>query len=112
VAVRYHHLGERMLTPEVTGAAATVFILYLGTYLLGGVAGAAYGYGAAEAMFESISATANSGLSIGITSATMPTGLKLVYMFQMWAGRLEFIAVLVLITQLVLAFDMRRLRGA
>ncbi len=112
MAVRYHHLGERILTPEVTGAAATVLILYLGTYLVGGVAGAAYGYGAAEAMFESISATANSGLSIGITSASLPAGLKFVYMFQMWAGRLEFIAVLVLMTQLALAVDMRRLRSA
>jgi Trk-type K+ transport system membrane component len=37
----------------------------------------------------------------------MPTGLKLVYMFQMWAGRLEFIAVLVLIAQVLLAFDLK-----
>lgn len=111
MTVRYHHLGQRILKPEVVGAAATVFILYLVTYLVGGVAGAAYGYGASEAMFESISATANSGLSIGITSATMPTGLKVVYMFQMWAGRLEFIAVLVLTSQLVLALDMRRWRS-
>ncbi|MBS3956019.1 MAG: TrkH family potassium uptake protein [Clostridiales bacterium] len=111
MTVRYHHLGMRVLKPEVVGAAATVFILYLVTYVVGGVAGAAYGYGASEAMFESISATANSGLSIGITSATMPTGLKLVYMFQMWAGRLEFIAVLVLVSQVVLAFDVRRWRS-
>ena len=109
LVIRYNHLGERVLTPELTGAVATVFLLYLGTYLMGGIAGAAYGYGASEAMFESISATANSGLSIGITSATMPTGLKLVYMFQMWAGRLEFISVLVLVAQLVLALDPRRL---
>lgn len=107
MTVRYHHLGERILKPEVVGAAATVFILYLATYLMGGVIGAAYGYGASEAMFESISATANSGLSIGITSASMPVGLKFVYMFQMWAGRLEFIAVLVLGAQLVLALDMK-----
>ncbi len=107
VNVRYHHLGHRILTPQVTGAAATVLILYLVTYVAGGVIGAAYGYPTPEAMFESVSATANSGLSIGITSATMPVGLKLTYMFQMWAGRLEFIAVLVLIAQIVLTFDVR-----
>lgn len=107
IRIRYHHITERVLTPDVTGAAATVFILYLGTYLMGGVAGAIYGYGVPEALFESVSATANSGLSIGITSPTMPTGLKLVYMFQMWAGRLEFIAVLVLISQVLLAFNLK-----
>jgi trk system potassium uptake protein len=110
VKVRYHHITERILTPDVTGAAATVFILYLGTYLMGGVAGAIYGYGIPESLFESVSATANSGLSVGITSPSMPTGLKLVYMFQMWAGRLEFIAVLVLIAQIVLAFDLKGIR--
>jgi len=39
----------------------------------------------------------------------MPVGLKLVYMFQMWAGRLEFIAVMVLFAQIVLALNPRRL---
>ncbi len=106
--IRYQHLSRRILTPDVTSAAATVFILYLGTILLGTVAGTAYGYGLPEALFESVSATATSGLSIGVTSASMPTGLKLVYMFQMWVGRLEFIAALVLIAQFVLALDVRR----
>jgi len=106
--IRYHHLSERILTPEVTGAAATVFILYVGTLLLGTVAGAAYGYSMPEALFESVSATATSGLSVGVTSPSMPTGLKLVYMFQMWAGRLEFIAVLALLAQVGIAFDLKR----
>ena len=107
ITIRFQHITERILSQDVVGAAATVFILYLGTYLAGGVAGALYGYGVPEALFESVSATANSGLSIGITSPTMPAGLKLVYMFQMWAGRLEFIAVLVVIAQVALAFDLK-----
>lgn len=107
--IRYHHLSQRILTPGVVGAAATVLILYVVTMLLGTIAGTAYGYPLSEALFESVSATATSGLSIGITSASMPTGLKLIYMFQMWAGRLEFIAVLVLIAQVILALDIRGL---
>lgn len=108
MVARYHHLGERFLTPDVTGAAAIVLILYVVTYITGGLVGAAYGYGAGEAMFESISAAANVGLSTGITSATMPTGLKLFYMFQMWAGRLEFVAVLTLFAYFILGLDMGR----
>ena len=79
------------------------------TYITGGLVGAAYGYGAGEAMFESISAAANVGLSTGITSPTMPVGLKLFYMFQMWAGRLEFIAVLTLVAYVILG--MRVVQG-
>ena len=96
-----------MLSHEIVSAAAMVFILYTMTYISGGLIGAAYGYDAGSALFESISATANVGLSAGITAPGMPTGLKLLYIFQMWAGRLEFIAVFVLLAQAVLT-----LRGA
>jgi trk system potassium uptake protein len=50
-----------------------VFIMYTVTYITGGFIGAEYGYDLRSAMFESISATANVGLSTGITSATMPS---------------------------------------
>jgi trk system potassium uptake protein TrkH len=105
---RYHHMTERFLTPEIGAAAATVFILYIVTYITGALVGTAYGFDAGSAIFESISATANVGLSTGITSPSMPTGLKLVYIAQMWAGRLEFIAVLVLAAQLIMAFSPQR----
>jgi trk system potassium uptake protein TrkH len=48
-------------------------------------------------LFESTSAAANVGLSCGITSPSMPAVLKLTYIFQMWAGRLEFMAIFTLI---------------
>ncbi len=108
--VRYHHLGERILTPQAASAAGMVFILYVVTYILGAFIGAQYGYDLRSAVFESVSATANVGLSSGIVSAGMPLGLKLTYMFQMWAGRLEFLAVLVLFAHVVLA--VRALPGA
>lgn len=103
VTTRFHHLGEKFLTPEIASASAVVFILYVLTYITGALIGAAYGYGSAEALFESVSATANVGLSAGITSPDMPLGLKFLYIFQMWAGRLEFIAVFVLFAQVILS---------
>jgi trk system potassium uptake protein TrkH len=54
------------------------------------------GYSLSEASFESVSAAANVGLSCGITSPSMPGFLKVVYIIQMWAGRLEFIAIFAL----------------
>ena len=51
-----------------------------------------YGFG-----FESVSAAGNVGLSCGITSPTMPPVLKVVYIAQMWVGRLEFISVFALL---------------
>ncbi len=103
IRTTFYHMGRKVLTPEIAGSMTLVFVLYTLVYLAGGIIGAAYGYYPPEAMFESISATANSGPSAGITSPHMPRGLKLVYMFQMWAGRLEFIAVLTLMTQIVVS---------
>ncbi len=109
---KYHHLREQVLTSEAAGAAATLFIVYTVTYVSGGLIGAAFGYPAGDAVFESISATANVGLSSGITAANMPNLLKIVYMLQMWAGRLEFVAVFALVAHIVLALLPRRRRAA
>jgi len=72
-------------------------------YVLGALIGAFGGYPFLEALFESTSATANAGLSCGITDAAMPVALKFTYIFQMWAGRLEFMSVFTLIGFLVAA---------
>ena len=103
IRTSFYHLGRKVLTPELASNTMLIFAIYALVYLAGGVAGAAYGYYPPDAMFESISATATSGPSAGITDPSMPTGLKLVYMFQMWAGRLEFIAVLTVMTQILVS---------
>jgi trk system potassium uptake protein TrkH len=90
----YQHLGRHMLSTEVVGAAMTITILYGITYIIGAVVGIAAGYDAIPATFESVAATSNAGLSAGITAPDMPLFLKVLYVLQMWVGRLEFIAFL------------------
>jgi trk system potassium uptake protein TrkH len=71
----------------------TISLLYVALYLVGAGIALAYGYDLKAALFESISAGANVGLSVGVTDAAMPILLKLTYIVQMWLGRLEFVAV-------------------
>ena len=54
-------------------------------------------YSFADALFESASAQATVGLSTGITDPSMSPILEGVYIFQMWAGRLEIIPIFALI---------------
>jgi trk system potassium uptake protein TrkH len=75
----------------------TVALLYVALYLLGAGVALGYGYGFQEALFESVSAGANVGLSVGVAGPSMPMLLKLTYMLQMWAGRLEFVAAFALL---------------
>jgi len=101
VQARYHHLHDKILTPKLTVTILMFIMVYILTYVTGTVVGVAYGYPVKAALFESISATANVGLSMGITGAEMPTGLKIMYMVQMWVGRLEFVAVFALIGHVI-----------
>ena len=56
--------------------------------------GVSCGYTAEQALFESISATSNNGLTMGIAGPATPFALKVTYFIQMWLGRLEFLSVL------------------
>lgn len=96
VRVKYHHMTDHVLTNELASSAMMVFLLYAITYLAGTMVGVALGYPPILAAFESVSVTSNAGISAGICDPSMPLLLKVVYMVQMWAGRLEFLTVLAL----------------
>jgi trk system potassium uptake protein TrkH len=91
---RFNYHGRRNLTEAQVRSAGLIVIMYAGIFFLATLAGCAAGYPFLEAAFESASVTGNVGFSIGVTQAAMPAFLKVVYIFNMWAGRLEFMAVL------------------
>ncbi|GBR72869.1 potassium transport systems membrane protein [Candidatus Termititenax aidoneus] len=93
-AERYHHVKDYFLDDKVVRGAAIVTLLYLTVFGLGALAGVCYGYPFLPALFESISAATNAGLSCGIITPGLPVGLKLIYLLEIWGGRLEFTAVL------------------
>ena len=55
------------------------------------------GFTLADAIFEVATAQGTVGLSSGITGPNMPMLAEVLFIFQMWVGRLEIIPVLVLI---------------
>ncbi|WP_052664195.1 TrkH family potassium uptake protein [Nitriliruptor alkaliphilus] len=95
LVVTTYHVGKRQILRDSTARAATsVLLLFVVTYLIGAVVGLSYGgYDITQTLFESVSATSNIGLSIGVTDPGMPRGLMATYIVQMWLGRLEFVAV-------------------
>ncbi|HSK22796.1 MAG TPA: potassium transporter TrkG [Egicoccus sp.] len=103
VVVTTYNAGRRtILRDDMARAATTVLLLFIVTYLLGAMVGLTYGdYDITQTLFESVSAAANMGLSIGVTAPDMPRGLMAVYFVQMWLGRLEFVAVFALVGYLV-----------
>jgi trk system potassium uptake protein TrkH len=91
---RFHYLGEQTLGEAQVRSAALIVLMYLVIFAFATLVGVLCGVPMLAAAFESASVTGNVGLSIGVTSAAMPAVLKATYIFNMWAGRLEFMAVL------------------
>lgn len=96
VTMKFRHLRDIVLDDKQVRSAALITLAYIILYFLGAAIGSFYGYPFHLALFESTSAAGNVGLSCGITQAGMPAALKITYMVQMWAGRLEFMSILVL----------------
>jgi trk system potassium uptake protein TrkH len=93
---RFHHIKDITVQDNHIKMAVIIILLYITVYIAGGLIGSFYGYPFLTSLFESVSATANVGLSMGITSPAMPNTLKVVYILEMWLGRLEFISVFVM----------------
>src|SRR3989339_236998 len=94
---KFHHIKDVFLEDRLVRSSFLILILYIITYFAGTIVGLFYGYPFYQAFFESTSAAANVGLSTGITNPSMPTGLKVTYIIQMWMGRLEFMSVFILL---------------
>ncbi len=96
VVQKWHHITTRVLDDATVRAAMLIVLSYIATYSIGTLVGVFYGYDLMDSLFDAVSAGSNTGLSCGLTSPSMPTAMKSVYILMMWAGRLEFMSLFAL----------------
>ena len=108
VVVTYYHIGRRVLNSDAVKESMTVFSLFVVTIVGGALVGIAYGYEATTAIFESAAMTSNGGLTAGIISPGMPAGLEIIYILQMWAGRLEFVTLLAIFAEIFVTLSPKK----
>lgn len=94
---KFHHIKERILEDGLIKSSAIIICCYMVTFSIGTMLGTYYGYSFADSAFEAASVTGNVGLSIGVTSSSMPAVMKIYYIIAMYLGRLEFLSVFALI---------------
>lgn len=111
VVVSYNHLGRRVLSSDAVKETMTVFVLFVITYSVGALVGIAHGYEASQAIMESVAMTSNGGVITGIVTPGMSPSLETFYIFQMWAGRLEFVTLLAVLAEIVASLAPRKRRG-
>ena len=96
-AVAEASLGKRRLEPdEIQGALSIVFV-FLAVIGVSWLVFVGMGYNPLDSLFEVVSATGTVGLSSGITGPGLPSVLKGILSADMLLGRLEIIALLVLL---------------
>ncbi len=103
VVSTYHQHRRHILRDTQIRAAASILLLFLFTFIVGGLVTlyVTSGVDFTEALLESTSAATNTGLSVGIVRPSAHTLVKLVAITQMWVGRLEFMAAFALLGYLV-----------
>jgi trk system potassium uptake protein TrkH len=90
-------LAGRRLGDEEIRAALLLILLFVVVVALSWLPFVARGYSPLDSLFEVVSATGTVGLSVGLTSATLPAPLKGILCVDMLMGRLEIIAWLVML---------------
>jgi len=96
-AVHYPKLGGKVLEDTEIQRVFILIILFICVIIISWFVFLMYGYAPMNALFEVVSASATVGLSTGITAADMPLLLKFVLCLDMLLGRLEIIALLVVL---------------
>ena len=96
VVLRVKYRGSAVGDQEIRWAffLSTLYLIVLASSTLLFLA---YGYGLADSLFETSSALATTGLSVGLTGHGLPWPLKLVLIIDMWMGRVEIVPVLILL---------------
>lgn len=103
VRIKYEHFGSQSLNARDATVAMTVFILYIATAALGSMVFIAFGNDALNSVFEAISYVSNCGMTTEITQAGLPLPLKIVALLLMWAGRVEFIALIAAVVGILIS---------
>ena len=96
-AVIEPRLAGRRLQDEEIHAALLLIVLFVAVVALSWLPFVAMGYSPLDSLFEVVSAMGTVGLSVGLTSATLPALLKAILCVDMLMGRLEIIAWLVML---------------
>ena len=96
-AVNEPRLAGKLLESDDVQRALILILMFFLVILLSWFMFLAFGYPPLDALFEVVSATGTVGLSTGITHAELHPFLKMVLCLDMLLGRLEIVALLVVL---------------
>jgi len=104
---RKRYNGENVTEKQVKDISLFILLWFV-FLLIGTIVLVGYGNDMGNAFFEVSSAQSNAGITTGITHATMPWGVEIMLIINMFVGRLEIIPLLASIGILLSIKDRKR----
>jgi trk system potassium uptake protein TrkH len=101
MAKKIHHVTDLKITDEILRITSAFVFTYFVIYIVSVIIVLIYYPDISRVIFEVASALSNVGLSSGIILPTSPDPVKVVFMVDMWMGRLEIWPVLLLFTIII-----------
>lgn len=96
-AVTHVSVGGRRIEASTVDGVVSITLLYGAIVAVGWFAFVLAGHAGIDALFDVVSAAATVGLSAGLIGPDLAPGLKLVLSAEMLMGRLEVVAILILL---------------
>ena len=95
---KFHHKKDILIDDKLILSTLLFICLYVFVYLISVFIGFMYSNDLSSVMFELASALGNVGLSCGFMTPSSPVILKVLFIIDLWLGRLEIWPILLLLT--------------
>lgn len=94
---KIHHVRDMKITDDILKLTGLFVFTYLVVYIISVLIVLFYYPNVAQTLFEVASACSNVGLADGLITSTSPLIVKIVFIIDMWVGRLEIWPILLFI---------------
>jgi trk system potassium uptake protein TrkH len=101
ISHKIHHVKDLSLNSEILRLTGLFVFVYLVVYLLSVIIIAFIYHNTSQVLFEVASGVGNVGLTAGLITTTSPALAKIVFIVDMWVGRLEIWPVLIFLALII-----------
>jgi trk system potassium uptake protein TrkH len=107
ISKKIHHIQNITVDKDISRLTGLFVFIFLSVYIVSVIITLFYYQNVSQVLFEVASAISNVGLTTSLITATSPPVIKVLFIFDMWIGRLEIWPILIFLA-IILRNTVRR----
>jgi trk system potassium uptake protein TrkH len=107
ISKKIHHIQNITVDKDISRLTGLFVFIFLSVYIVSVIITLFYYQNVSQVLFEVASAISNVGLTSSLITATSPPVIKVLFIFDMWIGRLEIWPILIFLA-IILRNTVRR----